>query len=145
MNPAQITLVQNTFNLIEPIAEIAAGLFYNRLFELDPSLKPMFKNDIKEQGKKLMQALAFVVKGLKKPDTIIPVLQDMGCGHVRYGVQDAHYDTVGAALLWTLEKGLGEEAWTAEVEEAWTAAYGLISHVMKETASEVTEVAVLAR
>ncbi len=145
MNPEQINLVQNTFYHIEPIAEIAAGLFYNRLFEVDPSLKPMFKNDIKEQGKKLMQALAFVVKGLKKPDTIIPVLQDMGCGHVRYGVQDAHYDTVGAALLWTLEKGLGEEAWTAEVEEAWTAAYGLIAHVMKEAASEVTEVAVLAR
>ncbi len=104
----------------------------------------MFKNDIKEQGKKLMQALAFVVKGLKKPDTIIPVLQDMGRGHVQYGVQDAHYDTLGAALLWTLEKGLGEEAWTAEVEEAWTAAYGLISHVMKEAAAEVTEAATLA-
>ena len=143
MNPAQITLVQNTFKLVEPIAEIAAGLFYNRLFELDPSLRPMFKNDIKEQGKKLMQALAFVVKGLKKPDMIIPVIQDLGRGHVQYGVQDAHYDTVGAALLWTLEKGLGE-AWTAEVQEAWTAAYGLIAHVMKEAASEVTEAAVLA-
>ena len=142
MNPAQITLVQNTFRLIEPIAEIAAGLFYNRLFELDPSLRPMFKNDIKEQGKKLMQALAFVVKGLKKPDMIIPVIQDLGRRHVQYGVQDAHYDTVGAALLWTLEKGLGE-AWTAEVQEAWTAAYGLISHVMKEAAAEVTEAAVL--
>ena len=143
MNPEQITLVQNTFNLVEPIAEIAAGLFYNRLFELDPSLRPMFKNDIKEQGKKLMQALAFVVKGLKKPDTIIPVIQDLGRNHVQYGVQDAHYDTVGAALLWTLEKGLGE-AWTAEVQEAWTAAYGLISHVMKEAAAEVTVAPVLA-
>ncbi len=144
MNPEQITLVQNTFNLVEPIAEIAAGLFYNRLFELDPSLRPMFKNDIKEVGKKLMQALAFAVKGLKKPDTIIPVIQDLGRNHVQYGVQDAHYDTVGAALLWTLEKGLGE-AWTAEVQEAWTAAYGLISHVMKEAAAEVTEAAVLAQ
>ncbi len=143
MNPEQIALVQNSFKLVEPIAEIAAGLFYSRLFELDPSLRPMFKNDIKEQGKKLMQALAFVVKGLKKPDTIIPVIQDLGRGHVHYGVQDAHYDTVGAALLWTLEKGLGE-AWTAEVQEAWTAAYGLISHVMKEAASEVTEAAVRA-
>lgn len=73
MNPEQITLVQNTFKRIEPIAETAAGLFYNRLFELDPSLRPMFKNDIKEQGEKLMQALAFVVKGLNKPETIIPV------------------------------------------------------------------------
>ncbi len=145
MNPEQITLVQNTFKHIQPIAETAAGLFYNRLFELDPSLRPMFKNDIKEQGKKLMQALAFVVKGLKRPDTIIPVIQDLGRGHVHYGVKDAHYDTVGASLLWTLEKGLGEEAWTAEVEEAWTAAYGLISHVMKEAASEVTEAAVLAQ
>ncbi len=103
----------------------------------------MFKNDIKELGKKLMQALAFVVKGLKKPDTIIPVIQDLGRNHVQYGVQDAHYDTVGAALLWTLEKGLGE-AWTAEVQEAWTAAYGLISHVMKEAAAEVTKAAVRA-
>ena len=143
MNPAQITLVQNTFKLVEPIAEIAAGLFYNRLFELDPSLKPMFKNDIKDVGKKLMQALAFVVKGLKKPDMIIPVIQDLGRGHVHYGVQDAHYDTVGAALLWPLEKGLGE-AWTAAVQEAWTAAYGLISHVMKEAAAEVTKAANLA-
>ncbi len=143
MNPAQINLVQNTFKLVEPIAETAAGLFYNRLFELDPSLRPMFKNDIKEQGKKLMQALAFVVKGLKKPDTIIPVIQDLGRRHVHYGVQDAHYDTVGAALLWTLEKGLGE-AWTAEVHEAWTAAYGLISHVMKEAAAEVTDTNILA-
>ena len=72
------------------------------------------------KGKKLMQALAFVVKGLKKPDTIIPVIQDLGRRHVHYGVEDAHYDTVGAALLWTLEKGLGE-AWTAEVQEVWTA------------------------
>ncbi len=92
----------------------------------------MFKNHIKEQGKKLMQALAFVVKGLSKPEAIIPVVQDLGRRHVHYGVQETHYDTVGAALLWTLEQGLGE-AFTPEVQEAWTAAYGLIAHVMNKT------------
>lgn len=143
MNPKQITLVQNTFKLVQPIAETAADLFYNRLFELDSSLRPLFKRDIKEQGKKLMQALAFVVKGLSKPETIIPVVQDLGRRHVHYGVEDAHYDTVGTAMLWTLEQGLGE-AFTSEVEEAWAAAYGLLAHVMKEAAAEVTEAVVLA-
>lgn len=143
MNPEQITLVQNTFKLVHPIAETAAGLFYNRLFELDPSLRPMFKNDIEEQGKKLMQALAFVVKGLTKPETIIPVVQELGRRHVRYGVEDAHYDTVGTALLWTLEQGLGE-VFTPAVQEAWASAYGLLAAVMQEAAAEVTESAALA-
>ena len=148
MKSKQITLVENTFTLVEPIAETAAGLFYNRLFELDPSLRPLFKSDIPEQGKKLMQALAFVVKGLSKPETIIPVVEDLGRRHVGYGVEDAHYDTVGAALLWTLEQGLGA-AFTPEAEQAWAAAYGLLAQVMQEAAAkvvaaEVTEAAALA-
>lgn len=136
MKSEQITLVQNTFTLVEPIAEAAAGLFYNRLFELDPSLRRLFKSDIKEQGKKLMQALAFVVKGLSKPERIIPVVEDLGRRHVSYGVEGAHYDTVGAALLWTLEQGLGA-AFTPEVEQAWAAAYGLLAEVMQEAAAKV--------
>lgn len=143
MNQEQVTLVQNTFNLVEPIAQTAAGLFYNRLFELDPSLRPLFKRDVEEQGKKLMQALAFVVKGLSRPETILPVVQELGRRHVSYGVEDAHYDTVGTALLWTLAQGLGA-AFTPEVEGAWAAAYGLLAHVMKEAAAEVTEMAVQA-
>ena len=143
MNAEQITLVQNTFTRVAPIAETAAGLFYQRLFELDPALRPLFSNDIKEQGKKLMQALAFVVKGLSKPETILPVVADLGRRHVGYGVEAAHYETVGAALMWTLEQGLGE-AFTPAVREAWSSAYGLLAEVMKEAAAEVMDVAVLA-
>ena len=129
--------MQNTFNLVQPISETAAGLFYDRLFVLDPSLKQLFKSDINEQGKKLMQALAFVVKGLSKPETIIPVVKDLGRRHTGYGVENSHYDTVGAALLWTLEQGLGD-AFTPEVKEAWAAAYGLLAQVMQEAAAEAT-------
>jgi len=143
MKPDQISLVENTFTLVKPIAQTAAGLFYNRLFELDPSLRPLFKRDLQEQGKKLMQALAFVVKGLSRPETILPVVQELGRRHVGYGVEEGHYDTVGAALLWTLERGLGA-AFTSEVEAAWGAAYGLLAQVMKEAAAEVTETTVLA-
>lgn len=135
MNSEQITLVQNTFNLVKPISETAAGLFYDRLFVLDPSLRSLFKSDIKEQGKKLMQALAFVVKGLGKPETIIPAVKDLGRRHTGYGVESSHYDTVGSALLWTLEQGLGD-AFTPEVKEAWGAAYGLLAQVMQEAAAE---------
>ena len=136
MNPEQITLVQNSFKHVEPISEIAAGLFYDRLFEIDPSLRPMFKGDIKEQGRLLMQMLSIVVKGLNRLDTILPAIEDLGRCHVTYGVKEEHYDKVGAALLWTLDKGLGE-AFTPEVEAAWTAAYGLLAGTMKTAAAEV--------
>ena len=104
MNPEQITMVQNSFKHVEPISEIAAGLFYDRLFEIDPSLRPMFKGDIKEQGRLLMQMLSIVVKGLNRLDTILPAIEDLGRRHVTYGVKEEHYDKVGAALLWTLDK-----------------------------------------
>ncbi len=136
MNPEQITLVQNSFKHVEPISEIAAGLFYDRLFEITPSLRPMFKGDIKEQGRLLMQMLSIVVKGLNRLDTILPAIEDLGRRHVTYGVKEEHYDKVGAALLWTLDKGLGE-AFTPEVEAAWTAAYGLLAGAMKAAAAEV--------
>ena len=136
MNTEQITLVQNTFDKVKPISDTAAHLFYSRLFELDPSLKSLFKSEIKEQGRKLMQALAFVVKGLSKPETILPVVEDLGRRHTDYGVESTHYDTVGSALLWTLEQGLGSD-FTPEVKEAWAAAYGLLSQVMQEAAAEV--------
>src|SRR6185503_21210128 len=104
---AQKTLVQDSFKTIAPIADDAAALFYRRLYELDPSLQAMFRGDMKEQRKKLMQMIGAAVKGLDRLDQLVPVVEDLGRRHAAYGVADAHYDTVASALLWTLEKGLG--------------------------------------
>ena len=131
----QKTLVQNTFATIAPIADDAAVLFYRRLFELDPSLERMFRGDMKEQRKKLMQMLTAAVKGLDRLDQLVPVVEDLGRRHAGYGVVDAHYETVGSALLWTLEKGLGA-AFTPEVRDAWATVYGLLATTMKNAASE---------
>ncbi|MEM7116054.1 MAG: globin family protein [Chloroflexota bacterium] len=133
MNEKQIELVQETFEQVKPISDVAADLFYGRLFELDPTLRPFFSDDLSEQKKKLMTALAFVVAGLNRPDFILPVVRELGQRHVGYGVQPQHYHTVGAALLWTLSQGLGK-AYTPEVEIAWAAAYGLLSSVMQQAA-----------
>jgi len=132
---AQKTLVQTTWAQVVPIADTAAELFYNRLFEMDPSLRPLFTSDIKEQGKKLMQMIGVAVKGLDRLDEIVPAVQALGKRHVGYGVKDEHYDTVAGALLWTLEKGLGE-AYTPEVAEAWTVTYTLLADVMKAASKE---------
>jgi len=131
----QIELVQNSFAVIAPIADDAAALFYRRLFEIDPSLKPMFKDDLAEQRRKLMQMLTAAVKGLPRLDRLVPVVEDLGRRHSTYGVLDEHYDTVGAALLWTLEKGLGD-AFTPETKQAWTTVYGLLATTMKTAARE---------
>jgi hemoglobin-like flavoprotein len=135
MNHEQIRLVQMSFEKVEPIAETAAMLFYGQLFTLDPSLRTLFHGDMKSQGQKLMAALKLVVKGLEKPETILPAVRSLGQRHVAYGVKDEHYATVGAALLWTLGQGLGE-AFTHEVEDAWTTAYTLLATVMQEAAAE---------
>jgi len=135
LTAAQKTLVQTSFATIVPIADDAAALFYQRLFELDPSLQAMFRGSMIEQRKKLMQMLTAAVKGLDRLEQLVPVLQDLGRRHAAYGVAEAHYDTVGAALLWTLEMGLGA-AFTAETREAWTAVYGLLATTMKDAASE---------
>ena len=126
----QIELVQNTFAVIAPIADDAAALFYRRLFEIDPSLESMFRGDMAEQRRKLMFMLTAAVKGLPRLDRLIPVLEDLGRRHVHYGVVDAHYDTVGQALIWTLEKGLGS-AFTPEVRDAWITVYGVLAATMK--------------
>jgi hemoglobin-like flavoprotein len=131
----QKTLVQETFATIAPIADDAAVLFYRRLFEIEPSLQGMFRGNMAEQRKKLMQMLTAAVKGLDRLDQLVPVVQELGRRHARYGVVDAHYDTVGAALLWTLEKGLGAE-FTPEAREAWATVYGLLATTMKEAARE---------
>jgi hemoglobin-like flavoprotein len=131
----QKVLVQESFAAVVPIADDAAVLFYRRLFELDPSLQRMFRGDMTEQRRKLMQMLTAAVKGLDRLDQLVPVVEDLGRRHVGYGVADAHYDTVGAALLWTLEKGLGD-AFTAEVKDAWVAVYGLLAGTMKNAAKQ---------
>ena len=131
----QKTLVQESFAAVRPIADDAAALFYRRLFELDPSLERMFKGDMAEQRRKLMQMLTAAVKGLDRLEQLVPVVEDLGRRHAGYGVADAHYDTVGAALLWTLEKGLGN-AFTPEVQDAWATVYGLLAGTMKNAAKE---------
>jgi hemoglobin-like flavoprotein len=136
MTPEQVFLVQKSWRQVLPIADTAAELFYTRLFTLDPSVKPLFKGDMKAQGKKLMAMIGTAVGGLSKLETIVPAVQDLGRRHVKYGVKDQHYDTVGAALLWTLEQGLGE-AFTPDVKSAWTTVYGVLATTMKDAAAKV--------
>ncbi|TWO71032.1 hemin receptor [Caenimonas sedimenti] len=135
MTPRQIKLVQASFAQVRPIAATAAELFYNRLFSLDPALRPMFKGDIARQGQMLMSMIGAAVLGLGNLERLAPVVRDLGARHAGYGVRTEHYATVGAALLWTLEQGLGPQ-FTDEVREAWTAAYGLLSDVMQLGAME---------
>ena len=130
----KIARVQQTFAVIAPIADDAAALFYRRLFELDPSLKAMFRGDMTEQRRKLMQMLTAAVKGLNNLDRLVPVVEELGRRHAGYGVADAHYNTVGEALLWTLEKGLGKD-FTPEVKDAWATVYGLLATTMQNAAS----------
>jgi hemoglobin-like flavoprotein len=130
MTPQQISLVEASFRAIFPIRDAAAEIFYRRLFALDPGLRPLFaRTDMADQGKKLMASIAFVVGGLKNAETIVPAIEALARRHVGYGVEPGHYRTVGAALIETLDEGLGD-AFTPEVHEAWTAAYGLLSGVM---------------
>jgi hemoglobin-like flavoprotein len=129
MNPSQVKLVQESFAKVAPISEKAAIIFYDRLFEVAPSVKAMFPIDMTEQRKKLMATLAVVVNGLSNLESILPAASALAVRHVGYGAKPEHYPVVGGALLWTLEKGLGD-AWTPEVAAAWTAAYGTLSNFM---------------
>ena len=139
MSPVTVALVQNSWAKVTPIAPQAAELFYNNLFARDPALIPLFRGDMRVQGQKLMTMIGAAVSKLGAIDTLVPVLQDLGRRHGGYGVQPHHYDTVGSALLQTLEQGLGD-AFTPEVHDAWAKVYGLIAGVMQE-ASTVAEVA----
>ena len=129
MTPEQVEIVQQSFAKVAPISEQAAVLFYDRLFEIAPSVKAMFPADMTEQRKKLMATLAVVVNGLGNLEAVLPAASALAKRHVSYGAKPAHYPVVGGALLWTLEKGLGE-AWTPETEMAWTAAYTTLSGYM---------------
>jgi len=135
MTPEEVKLVKDSWLKVVPITETAAELFYGKLFELDPSLKPMFKGDMKEQGRKLMAILNTAVNALDKLDTIVPAVQEMGRRHVDYGVKDEHYDTVGEALIWTLGAGLKDD-FTEDTKAAWIGVYTLVATTMKEAAAE---------
>jgi hemoglobin-like flavoprotein len=129
MTPDQVKLVQQSFSKVAPISDQAAILFYDRLFEIAPQVKPMFPADMTEQRRKLMMMLAAVVGGLNDLPSILPAASALAKRHIAYGAKAEHYPVVGAALLWTLEKGLGE-AWTPDVANAWTTAYGTLSGFM---------------
>jgi hemoglobin-like flavoprotein len=129
MTSEQVNLVQTSFSKVAPIADQAAVIFYDRLFEVAPQVRAMFPDDMTEQRKKLMATLAVVVNGLSNLDSILPAASALAVRHVSYGAKPEHYPVVGGALLWTLEKGLGE-AWTSDVASAWKAAYGTLSAFM---------------
>jgi hemoglobin-like flavoprotein len=129
MTPVEIRLVQQSFAQVAPIADQAATMFYDRLFTIAPTVKSLFHGDMAEQRRKLMATLAAVVGGLADIEAILPTASALARRHIDYGVQPEHYDCVGQALLWTLERGLGN-AWTKEVADAWNTAYRTLSGFM---------------
>jgi hemoglobin-like flavoprotein len=132
MSPEQKLLVQDSFAKAAPYADEIAALFYGRLFMLDPAVKSLFHNDMVEQRRKLMQTIGIAVKSLDRLETPVPTLQELGRRHVEYGVKDEDYDTVGEALLWSLEQFLGAD-FTPSVKEAWVVVYGILANTMKGT------------
>jgi len=134
MTLRQIELVQQSFRLIQPIIDDAAILFYERLFEIDPSLRHMFNRPRREQARMLAQTLTVVVKGIDRPAQLRAAVEALGQRHAGYGVRDEHYETVGQALLWTLEMGL-KNAFTSEVRDAWIAAYSWLAFTMQHAAA----------
>lgn len=135
MTPEQIHLVQESWKKMIPIRELAAVLFHARLFEIDPALKPLFPKPLDIQGRKLMATIGTAVGSLGRLDAIASSLQDLGRSHARRGVRADHYDTVVAALLWTLEQGLDTD-FTPEVRRAWAAAFEMLTRLMKDPAND---------
>jgi hemoglobin-like flavoprotein len=133
MTPEKIALVRSSWQQVLPIKDTAAQLFYGQLFELDPSLRSMFKGDMVEQGRKLMAIINTAVNSLDDLGSILSAVEDMGRRHVAYGVTEAHYDTVGSALIWALGKGLGEQ-FSPAVKEAWVETYATLASAMKQAA-----------
>lgn len=133
LTPQQVEVLQSSFRILEPLGATAANLFYRRLFELDPSVVPLFKGDINEQGRKFMQVLAVAVGGMSSLPTLAPVIRQLGARHAVYGVQPQHYESVREALLWALARVL-QDAYTEEVRTTWVTAYAALAGVMKEAA-----------
>jgi hemoglobin-like flavoprotein len=137
VTPRQQTLIRESWAQVAPIADAAATIFYDRLFELDPSLRRLFaRTDMAGQRRNLMQTLAVVVASIDRLESIVPAVEALGRRHAGYGVEAAHFDTVGQALLDTLAVGLGED-FTAEVRDAWATAYGILAGVMQSAAAEI--------
>ena len=135
MTPEQIEIVQSTWQLVKPNSTQVAAMFYQRLFQIDPSLRTLFRGNMEEQGKKLMATLNLAVTSLTKLNTIVPAVEELGRRHAQYGVPDESYATVAEALLWTLEQGLGEQ-FTEEAREAWTITYQTLSQIMIDAAHQ---------
>lgn len=136
MLPQQKMLIQKTWSQVVPIADQAAAIFYQRLFEIDPSTRPLFNTtDMAQQRKKLLQILAVAVSSLDNLGALSKTVEDLGRRHAGYGVKDAHYNSVGVALLWTLEQGLGD-AWTAAAAAAWKEVYEILSGIMRQAQHE---------
>ncbi|PJI92720.1 nitric oxide dioxygenase [Yoonia maricola] len=133
MTEDQIILIQDSFKQVAPISDAAATIFYDRLFEIAPEVRPYFRGDMGEQGAKLMSTLGVVVNGLRDLDKIVPVAQELAVRHVHYGVEAKDYEPVGAALIYTLEQGLGD-GFTDATKDSWIAAYGTLSTVMIDAA-----------
>ncbi|NRF65463.1 hemin receptor [Aquincola sp. S2] len=133
MTPQQIQLVKSTWQQVLPIQAAAADLFYGRLFELAPDTRPLFKRDIHAQGAMLMSTLDTVVRSLHDLGAVLPTARQLARRHVGYGVQPQHYDSVGTALVWTLEQGLGA-ALTPAARDAWRMAYEALADAMKAAA-----------
>jgi hemoglobin-like flavoprotein len=129
MTPEQVKLVQQSFSRVAPISQQAAAIFYDRLFETAPQVRSLFPSDMAEQRGKLMATLTAVVGGLTNLPSILPTASALAKRHVSYGARAEHYPVVGAALLWTLERGLAE-SWTPDVADAWKAAYATLSAFM---------------
>ena len=138
MIPQQKMLIQKTWSQVVPIADQAAAIFYQRLFEIDPSTRPLFNTtDMAQQRKKLLQVLGVAVSSLDNLGALSKTVEDLGRRHAGYGVKDAHYDSVGVALLWTLEQGLGS-AWTPEAAAAWKEVYEILSGIMRQAQQAAT-------
>jgi nitric oxide dioxygenase len=140
MTEDQVRLVRESWAKVRPIAPAASKLFYDRLFELEPSVRPLFKRDIDEQGRMLMGMIGTVVSRLDDLTALVPQVQALGARHAKYGVRDEHYAPVGAALLWTLEQGLGAD-FTDDTREAWATAYGILATTMMEASRQAEPLA----
>lgn len=140
MNSSTIALVKESHGWVIPISEPAADIFYQRLFEMAPEVKPLFKGDLKEQGRKLMATISVVVNSLDRLEQVLPAVKDLAVRHVGYGVRNEHYDVVGAALIWALTTGLGER-FTEAHKAAWTETYAALAGVMRAAVSEARDAA----
>ena len=124
-----IDLVQHSFMRIEPLSMVVGRTFYERLFETNPEIKPLFKGDLESQGEQLMDMIGTAVAGLDDLEKLIPILQELGARHRKYGVEVSHYGAVAEALIWTLEQGLAD-AFTPDIRAAWVNVYGVLAETM---------------